>query len=719
MQGGTPEPDSTLPLATTTTGTIAMDLMPAPKGGVHCQCQASKSPSREIKKARLDDSNSSGATLSLIGDGSMSFGSLAPTPFHMPQFTGKATTEARVHSLPRDSNSLVGPHDQTEVFPMDFGQSLPPTTPIPSVSGSQLVGGSLYAPPFPPTIGTRGAALNSAQGEELYTLTSECRLLSISLVCGFCQLSGEEAVSRLQALAATQEILHKPQGDASNAWEEFHAPLLTHVTKFDAKLGIYLGDANKDMTDKAKEIWTRIQAVATVLDMAPDVHLRLALFLLDRLLVISPGLSFQQDIPFSLVRGPRAITFQNRASTSRSTPLALDNLGDAQSNTKASLPLAQVGQATPRSHGMVPNKNSPDEPGKPAPQITMDFEKAPPSKHSSPVKTTRLTQESTADIEFPDKPQKDNSDSKQSTSSESSTEEEAEIEPVSSGGEDVSDGDQTKVDDAHDGTSPTPGTPLQSGDSKSSEEEEEQEGVISNSTGAAKYTDEDKPVATSTSRDSQGVAPLSLTLLLVKHGEKIRHSKHRADAHQLDTHLKSFQAGLGDQDKAAWAKQETMKCGKKHKDPIGAPFEYMKAHKVFEPLASSAYGLCHFYDIGLKATKGLAPISCMMPKAPMMSSQLKALLHKGRRQACPLLIMAITGEVVMPCGLLSKLHMPGALQHLPIKCEDDPADQLRMKMSFCPFCSYHCRNDSTFLNHIVSFLYDMGCSCASVWRRCS
>ena len=257
-------------------------------------------------------------------------------------------------------------------------------------------------------------------------------------------------------------------------------------------------------------------------------------------------------------------------------------------------------------------------------------------------------------------------------------------------------GDQTKVDDTHDGTSPMPGTPQQSGDSQSSEEEEEQEDVISDSTRAAESSDEDKPAVASTSRDSQGVAWLSLTPLLVKHGEKIRCSKCRADARQLDTHLKSFQAGLGDQDKAAWAKRETMKCGKKHKDPLGAPLEYMKVCKVFEPLASSAYGLCRFYDIGLKATKGSAPISCPMPKAPVMSSQLKALLCKGRRQGCPLLIMAITGEVVTLHDLLSKLHTPGALQHLPMKCKDDPADQLRTKMSFCLFCSYHCRNDSTF-----------------------
>ena len=108
-----------------------------------------------------------------------------------------------------------------------------------------------------------------------------------------------------------------------------------------------------------------------------------------------------------------------------------------------------------------------------------------------------------------------------------------------------------------------------------------------------------------------------MTPLLVKHSEKIRRSKRWADARRLDTHLKSFQVGLGDQDKAAWAKQETMKCGKKHKDPLGAPLEYMKAHKVFMPLASSAYGLCCFYDIGLKATKGLVPISCPLPKAPV------------------------------------------------------------------------------------------------------
>ena len=117
--------------------------------------------------------------------------------------------EARARSLSRDSDSLAGPHDQMEVFPTDFRWSLPPTTPIPSVSGSQPVGSSVYAPLFPLTIGTGGTTLNSAQAEELYTLASECRLLSISLAHGFCQLSGEEAVSRLQALAAAQEILHK------------------------------------------------------------------------------------------------------------------------------------------------------------------------------------------------------------------------------------------------------------------------------------------------------------------------------------------------------------------------------------------------------------------------------------------------------------------------------------------------------------------------------
>ena len=137
----------------------------------------------------------------------------------------------------------------------------------------------------------------------------------------------------------------------------------------------------------------------------------------------------------------------------------------------------------------------------------------------------------------------------------------------------------------------------------------------------------------------------------------------------------------------------------------------MKACKVFEPLASSAYGLCRFYDVGMKATKGLVPISCPMPKATVTPSQLKALLHKGRRQGHPLLIMAITGEVIALHGLLSELHTPGTLQHLLMECEDDPVDQPRMKTSFCPFCSYHCRNDSTFLNHIMSFHYDTGYGC--------
>ena len=346
MQGGTPEPNPTLPPAATTEGTVAANLMPAPQGGVCHQCQVSKSPSCKIKKVWLDDSNSSGATLSLIGDISASFRSLAPTPVHMPSFTSmprKAMTEARAHSLSRDSDSLASPHDQTEVFLTDFGWPLPPPTPIPSISGSEPVGSSIYALPFPLTIGTGGATLNSAQAEELYMLASKCRLLSIGFAHGFCQLSGEEAASWLQALTAAQEILSKPREDASNAWEESYMPLLAHVAEFNAKLGTYLDDANKDMMDKATEIWMHIQAMAMVSDMTPDMRLGLALFLLDRLLVIPPGLSFRQDIPFSLVLRPKAITFQRRAGTSHSIPPVPDDSGATQSNSKASLPPAQAG----------------------------------------------------------------------------------------------------------------------------------------------------------------------------------------------------------------------------------------------------------------------------------------------------------------------------------------------------------------------------------------
>ena len=188
-------------------------------------------------------------------------------------------------------------------------------------------------------------------------VASGCRLLSIGLARNFCQLSGEEAASRLQALATTQEILHKPRGDICNAWEESHMPLLAHIMEFDAKLGTYLGDANKDLMHKAEEIWTHILAMAMASEMASNAHLGLALFLLDQLPVISPGLSFWQDIPFSLVLGPKAITFQRRTGTSHSIPPAPDNSGDAQSNTKAFLPLAQVGQATPRYARRIPRMN--------------------------------------------------------------------------------------------------------------------------------------------------------------------------------------------------------------------------------------------------------------------------------------------------------------------------------------------------------------------------
>ena len=84
MQGGMPEPNSTLPLAATTEGMVAMDLMPAPQGRVCRQHQVSKSPSHKIEKARLDDSNSSRATLFLIGDSSASLRSPTQLPSTRP-----------------------------------------------------------------------------------------------------------------------------------------------------------------------------------------------------------------------------------------------------------------------------------------------------------------------------------------------------------------------------------------------------------------------------------------------------------------------------------------------------------------------------------------------------------------------------------------------------------------------------------------------------------
>ena len=138
MQGGMPEPDSILLSTATTTGTVAMDLMPAPQGGVCHQCQASKSPSSKIKKAWLDDSSSSGATLSLIRDGSTSFRSLTPTPFHTPQFTsmpGKATTKARVCSLSRDSNHWLAPMIRRKSSQWTSGGHFLPLHPFPASQG--------------------------------------------------------------------------------------------------------------------------------------------------------------------------------------------------------------------------------------------------------------------------------------------------------------------------------------------------------------------------------------------------------------------------------------------------------------------------------------------------------------------------------------------------------------------------------------------------------
>ena len=131
-------------------------------------------------------------------------------------------------------------------------------------------------------------------------------------------------------------------------------------------------------------------------------------------------------------------------------------------------------------------------------------------------------------------------------------------------------------------------------------------------------------------------------------------------------------------------------------DPLGPSIEYMISHKVFDPIPTSALGLCHFYQVGQSREIPKFP----EPHHPTMEKQL-CCLCKDHSLVRLNLIITLPQDSVITIALLSKLHSSTSLSWLRMEGVN----------SLCPFCQYSGSNDQLFLNHIVGAHYCASFGC--------
>ena len=165
-----------------------------------------------------------------------------------------------------------------------------------------------------------------------------------------------------------------------------------------------------------------------------------------------------------------------------------------------------------------------------------------------------------------------------------------------------------------------------------------------------------------------------------------------------------------------WSKWDMMTCdhadpSKKAKspDPLGTPIEYMESCGIFQPMKTSEFELCHFYQM---EESGDFP-NFLKHHESATSQDVHSLLEKARKKGCPNLVVALSQDAVTAVALLKKLHTSASLWCLKMETLTEAAGKPMWKVSFCPFCKYCGSNNPSHLNHIICAHYkaSFGCGC--------
>ena len=207
---------------------------------------------------------------------------------------------------------------------------------VPSIAGSHHVSST-----WPPNLFPSGPStprLTIDQANNIFSLASECQVLSLRLAKEFQVLSGLEAIHCNSIQGTEHEMLtlghsaweaaysailwddimeaeceamtHHLRSKADVAWKEMYKVMYNHQLEYDWRLATFLKEMETTLSNMRDQVWATVCALTENEGITFDDCLSLTLYVLHLLLQISVDVSFQTQIPLLIAYCPESSIYR-------------------------------------------------------------------------------------------------------------------------------------------------------------------------------------------------------------------------------------------------------------------------------------------------------------------------------------------------------------------------------------------------------------------------
>ena len=240
---------------------------------------------------------------------------------------GRTTSADSRHST---ASLFTSPNFNLPGYPAVRLRSLTPS--VPSIAGSHHMLST-----WPPSLFPSGPStpqLTIDQANSIFSLVSECQVLSVRLAKEFHVLSGLEAIHHNSIQGTVHETLtlgcsarkatysailwdditkaeHETttrhlHSEADTAWKEMHEVMYNHQLEYDRQLATFLKEMETNLSNMRDQVWATVHALTENEGITFNDHLSLTLQVLHLLLQIPMDISFQTQIPLTIAYCPES-----------------------------------------------------------------------------------------------------------------------------------------------------------------------------------------------------------------------------------------------------------------------------------------------------------------------------------------------------------------------------------------------------------------------------
>ena len=210
------------------------------------------------------------------------------------------------------------------------------TPSVSSIAGSHHMSSTWPVGLFTPRPSTPWLTID--QATSIFSLASECQVLSVQLAKEFHVLSGLEAMHRTSIQGTAHETLtlghsareatysailqdgiteeeceattHCLHSEADATWKEMHEVMYNHQLDYDWQLATFLKEKEANLSDTRDQVWATICALAENEGITLNDCLSLRLRILNLLLWMPIDILFQMQIPLTIAYCPESSMYR-------------------------------------------------------------------------------------------------------------------------------------------------------------------------------------------------------------------------------------------------------------------------------------------------------------------------------------------------------------------------------------------------------------------------